>query len=60
MRETLIRKRERGEVARDASAMRKLIASEKGDKDVWDLKLVKGGLHRYRIHRAISPIDLRP
>jgi glutamate-ammonia-ligase adenylyltransferase len=24
--------------------MRKLIASEKGDKDVWDLKLVKGGL----------------
>jgi [glutamine synthetase] adenylyltransferase / [glutamine synthetase]-adenylyl-L-tyrosine phosphorylase len=44
VRETLIRKREAGAVARDASAMRKLIASEKGDKDVWDLKLVKGGL----------------
>src|ERR1700728_4554621 len=44
VRETLTRKREGGKVARDAGAMRKLIAAEKGDKDVWDLKLVAGGL----------------
>jgi len=42
--ETLTRKREATIVARDAGAMRKLIAAEKGDKDVWDLKLVAGGL----------------
>jgi [glutamine synthetase] adenylyltransferase / [glutamine synthetase]-adenylyl-L-tyrosine phosphorylase len=42
--ETLTRKREATSVARDAGAMRKLIAAEKGDKDVWDLKLVAGGL----------------
>jgi [glutamine synthetase] adenylyltransferase / [glutamine synthetase]-adenylyl-L-tyrosine phosphorylase len=44
VRETLTRKREAAKVARDAGAMRKLIAAEKGDKDVWDLKLVAGGL----------------
>jgi [glutamine synthetase] adenylyltransferase / [glutamine synthetase]-adenylyl-L-tyrosine phosphorylase len=44
VRETLTRKRQAAIVARDASAMRKLIAAEKGDKDVWDLKLVAGGL----------------
>ena len=44
VRETLTRKREPAIVARDAGAMRKLIAGEKGDKDVWDLKLVRGGL----------------
>jgi glutamate-ammonia-ligase adenylyltransferase len=44
VRETLTRKREGGKVARDAGGMRKLIAAEKGDKDVWDLKLVAGGL----------------
>jgi len=32
------------QIARDAAAMRKLIASEKGDRDPWDLKLVSGGL----------------
>jgi glutamate-ammonia-ligase adenylyltransferase len=42
--ETLTRKRDAAVVARDASAMRKLIAAEKGDKDVWDLKLAAGGL----------------
>ena len=42
--ETLTRKRDAAKVARDAGAMRKLIAAEKGDKDVWDLKLVRGGL----------------
>ena len=44
VRQTLTRKRDAAKVARDAGAMRKLIAAEKGDKDVWDLKLVKGGL----------------
>jgi [glutamine synthetase] adenylyltransferase / [glutamine synthetase]-adenylyl-L-tyrosine phosphorylase len=42
--ETLTRKREAAIVARDAAAMRRLIATEKGDKDVWDLKMVAGGL----------------
>ena len=44
VRETLTRERKAVQVARDAGAMRKLIAAEKGDKDVWDLKLVRGGL----------------
>ncbi len=44
VRQTLTGKRDAAKVARDAGAMRKLIAAEKGDKDVWDLKLVKGGL----------------
>ena len=44
VRRTLTRKRDATKIARDARAMRALIASEKGDKDVWDLKLVAGGL----------------
>ncbi len=36
--------REPGKLVRDVRAMRKLIASEKGDRDPWDLKLVSGGL----------------
>jgi glutamate-ammonia-ligase adenylyltransferase len=44
VRQTLTRKRDAAKIARDAGAMRKLIAAEKGDKDVWDLKLVSGGL----------------
>ena len=44
VRDTLARKREPGVVARDAAAMRKLIAREKGEKDVWNLKLAAGGL----------------
>ncbi len=36
--------REAARLAHDACAMRKLIASEKGDRDPWDLKLVSGGL----------------
>jgi glutamate-ammonia-ligase adenylyltransferase len=31
-------------LAREVRAMRKLVASEKGDRDPWDLKLVSGGL----------------
>ncbi len=44
VRRTLARKRDPGKVAREVRAMRALIASEKGDKNVWDLKLVAGGL----------------
>jgi [glutamine synthetase] adenylyltransferase / [glutamine synthetase]-adenylyl-L-tyrosine phosphorylase len=44
VRETLTRKRDPAKIGREAAAMRKLIAAEKGDRDVWDLKLVKGGL----------------
>jgi glutamate-ammonia-ligase adenylyltransferase len=36
--------REPGKLAREVRSMRKLIASEKGDRDPWDLKLVSGGL----------------
>ncbi len=36
--------RETARLARDVRAMRNLIASEKGDQDPWDLKLVSGGL----------------
>jgi [glutamine synthetase] adenylyltransferase / [glutamine synthetase]-adenylyl-L-tyrosine phosphorylase len=31
-------------LAKDVRAMRALVAKEKGDKDLWDLKLVSGGL----------------
>ena len=41
---TLTERRDRGKTGREVAAMRKLIASEKGDKDPWDLKLVSGGL----------------
>ena len=44
VRRTLLRKRDSAQVAREVKAMRALIASEKGDKDLWDLKLVAGGL----------------
>jgi [glutamine synthetase] adenylyltransferase / [glutamine synthetase]-adenylyl-L-tyrosine phosphorylase len=44
VRRTLTRRRDAAQIARDARAMRALIAREKGDKDVWDLKLVAGGL----------------
>jgi [glutamine synthetase] adenylyltransferase / [glutamine synthetase]-adenylyl-L-tyrosine phosphorylase len=44
VRGVLTRKRDVVQIARDARTMRALIAREKGDKDVWDLKLVAGGL----------------
>ena len=40
----LTARREPAKLARDVRAMRELIASEKGDQDPWDLKLVSGGL----------------
>ncbi len=44
IRETLTRKRDPATTAREVAKMRALIAQEKGDRDVWDLKLVRGGL----------------
>ena len=44
VREVLLRKRDANHIARDVRKMRALIAHEKGDRDPWDLKLVKGGL----------------
>jgi glutamate-ammonia-ligase adenylyltransferase len=38
------KKRDRAALAKDVRGMRALIAKEKGDKDLWDLKLVAGGL----------------
>ena len=44
MRDDLLRKRDPARIAREVRKMRALIAHEKGDRDPWDLKLVKGGL----------------
>ncbi|MGC2787575.1 MAG: bifunctional [glutamine synthetase] adenylyltransferase/[glutamine synthetase]-adenylyl-L-tyrosine phosphorylase [Roseiarcus sp.] len=44
VRETLTGERDAGRIAQETRAMRGLIAREKGDSDVWDLKLVAGGL----------------
>ncbi len=44
VRRTLLRRRKTSDIARDVRSMRALIGSEKGDKNVWDLKLVAGGL----------------
>jgi glutamate-ammonia-ligase adenylyltransferase len=43
-RRTLTRERDAGAIAHETRTMRALIAKEKGDSDVWDLKLVAGGL----------------
>jgi glutamate-ammonia-ligase adenylyltransferase len=44
VRQTLTRERAAAPIARQTRTMRALIAKEKGDGDVWDLKLVAGGL----------------
>ncbi|MGO9422485.1 bifunctional [glutamine synthetase] adenylyltransferase/[glutamine synthetase]-adenylyl-L-tyrosine phosphorylase [Roseiarcus sp.] len=44
IRDTLTRKRDPATIAREVTKMRALIAHEKGDRDLWDLKLVRGGL----------------
>jgi glutamate-ammonia-ligase adenylyltransferase len=44
VRQTLIRKRDAARMARETRTMRALIAKEKGDSDIWDLKLAAGGL----------------
>jgi glutamate-ammonia-ligase adenylyltransferase len=44
IREVLTRPRDAAEVASDVAAMRRAIALEKGEDDVWDLKYAAGGL----------------
>ena len=44
IREALTRPREPASVAGDAAEMRRAIALEKGEKDVWDLKYAAGGM----------------
>jgi [glutamine synthetase] adenylyltransferase / [glutamine synthetase]-adenylyl-L-tyrosine phosphorylase len=44
VRQTLTRKRDPAKIGRETHVMRALIAREKGDSDVWDLKLAAGGL----------------
>ncbi len=44
VQETLTRERDAAKIAQETRAMRGLIAREKGDSDIWDLKLVAGGL----------------
>ena len=44
IREVLTRQRDASSVAIDVADMRRAIALEKGENDVWDLKLVAGGL----------------
>ena len=43
-RSVLGRKRETGKIAKDVAEMRDLIDREKPPKDIWDLKLIAGGL----------------
>jgi glutamate-ammonia-ligase adenylyltransferase len=44
IREVLTRRREPAGVAQDVAGMRRAIALEKGEDDVWDLKYAAGGL----------------
>ena len=44
VRQTLTRERDAARIAQETRTMRALIAREKGDRDVWDLKLAAGGL----------------
>jgi glutamate-ammonia-ligase adenylyltransferase len=40
----LQRRRDRGKIAADVAAMRKMIDEEKPPRDIWDVKLIPGGL----------------
>jgi glutamate-ammonia-ligase adenylyltransferase len=44
IRRVLTRKRDAGKTANDVVEMRRAIALEKGEDDIWDLKLAAGGL----------------
>jgi len=44
IRDVLTRRRDRDVIARDVAEMRRAIAEEKGEADVWDLKYFAGGL----------------
>jgi glutamate-ammonia-ligase adenylyltransferase len=63
IREALTRPREPASVAKDVAEMRRAIALEKGEKDVWDLKYAAGGMldidfiaqYLQLVHAAIKP-----
>ena len=44
IRDVLTRKRETGIIANDALEMRRAIAEERGESDIWDLKTAAGGM----------------
>jgi [glutamine synthetase] adenylyltransferase / [glutamine synthetase]-adenylyl-L-tyrosine phosphorylase len=44
IRDALTRPRERSGIAKDVADMRRAIAQEKGEKDLWELKYAAGGL----------------
>lgn len=44
IRQVLTRRRDRAIIANDVAEMRRAIALEKGEDDIWDLKLAAGGL----------------
>ncbi len=63
IREVLTRKRETGIIANDVLEMRRAIAEEKGESDIWDLKNAAGGMvdiefiaqYLQLIHAAAKP-----
>ena len=63
IREILTRPRDRAKIAADVRDMRARIEKEKGSKDIWDLKQVRGGLvdlefmaqHLQLVHAAARP-----
>jgi len=63
IRDVLTRKRETGIIANDVLEMRRAIAEEKGESDIWDLKNAAGGVvdiefiaqHLQLIHAADKP-----
>jgi glutamate-ammonia-ligase adenylyltransferase len=63
VRDALIRPREPVGIAKDVADMRRAIALEKGEKDIWDLKYAAGGLtdidfvaqYLQLIHAAVLP-----
>ena len=44
IRDVLVRRRQRSQIAQDVSDMRARIVMEKGTSDIWNLKQVRGGL----------------
>ena len=65
IRDVLTRPRDRAKIATDVRDMRARIEKEKGARDIWDLKQVRGGLvdlefiaqHLQLVHAAANPPD---
>ncbi|MDB5501226.1 MAG: Glutamate-ammonia-ligase adenylyltransferase [Tardiphaga sp.] len=63
MREVLTRPRDQGVIASDVAEMRRAIAEEKGEADIWDLKHAAGGMvdiefiaqYLQLVHAAATP-----